>query len=148
MEALTGAARGGAVIWATRRNCHVDRTACAWLLRRFVDPEAEFVFVDDPEHVPPGATAFDLRGAELGHREGRCSFESILVVYELEDPALARLGRVVHEADLRDERFDAPEAAGLDAVVRGLGAIARDDDELLLLSGPIYDGLYERWRRR
>jgi hypothetical protein len=134
------------VIWATRRRCHVDRTACAWLVRRFVDPAAEFVFVDDPDEIPPDATAFDLRGAELGHRDGRCSFESILVAYELDEPGLARLGRVVHEADLRDERFDAPEAPGLDAVVRGLGAIARDDHELLLLTAPIYDGLYERWR--
>ena len=133
--------------WATRRNCHVDRTACAWLLRRFVDPEAEFVFVGDPDEVPAGATPFDMRGAVLGHREGRCSFESIVLAYQLDDPALARLGRVVHEADLRDERFDAPEAPGLDEVVRGLGAIARDDDELLLLTGPVYDGLYERWRQ-
>jgi hypothetical protein len=131
--------------WATRRNCHVDRAACAWLLRRFVDPEAVFVFVDDPDDVPADATPFDMRGAELGHREGRCSFESILVRYELDDPGLARLGRVVHEADLHDERFDAPEAAGLDAVVRGLGAVSRDDEELLLLSGPVFDGLYERW---
>lgn len=134
------------MIWATRRNCRVDRTACAWLLRRFVDPDAEFVFVDDPDEVPAGATPFDLRGAELGHRDGNCSFESIVARYELEDPALARLGRVVHEADLHDERFDAPEASGLDAVVRGLSAIARDDDELLLLTAPVYDGLYERWR--
>lgn len=131
--------------WATRKDCHVDRTACAWLIRRFVDPDAEFVFVSDPDEVPADATPFDIRGVELGHREGRCSFESILVKYGLDEPALARLGEIVHEADLGDERYEAPEAAGLDAVIRGLGA-QRDDRELLELTGPIYDGLYDRLR--
>ena len=126
------------MIWATRRHCHVDRTASAWLIRRFVDPEARFVFVDDPDGVPAHATPFDIAGAELSHREGRCSFESIL-----EDPALGRIGRIVHEADIGDERFDAPEAPGLDAVVRALGRVARDDDELMGLSGPVFEGLYE-----
>jgi hypothetical protein len=131
--------------WATRKDCHVDRTACAWLIRRFVDPDAEFVFVSDPDEVTADATPFDIRGVELGHRDGRCSFESILVKYELDDPALRRLGEIVHEADLGDERYEAPEAPGLDAVIRGLGA-SRDDPELLELSGPIYDGLYDRLR--
>ena len=131
--------------WATRKDCHVDRTACAWLIRRFVDPDAEFVFVSDPDEVPGDATPFDIRGVELGHRDGRCSFESSLVKYELQDGALERLGQIVHEADLGDERFEASEAAGLDAVIRGLGA-QRDDLELLELTGPIYDGLYERFR--
>ena len=129
--------------WATRKNCHVDRTACAWLIRRFVDPDAEFVFVSDPDEVPADATPFDIRGVELGHRDGRCSFESILVRYDLDDPALDRLGQIVHEADLADEHFEAPEAPGLDAVVRGLG-IGREDAQLLELTSPIYDGLYER----
>jgi hypothetical protein len=133
--------------WATRKNCHVDRTACAWLIRRFVDPDAEFVFVSDPDEVPADATPFDMRGVTLGHREGRCSFESILVEHGLDDPALARLGEIVHEADLGDERFEAPEAPGLDAVVRGLG-IGRGDPELLELTRPIYDGLYARYTGR
>ena len=132
--------------WATRKNCHVDRTACAWLIRRFVDAEAEFVFVSDPDDVPPDATPFDMRGVELGHREGRCSFESIIVKYGLDDPALDRLAQIVHEADLGDERFEAPEAPGLDAVIRGLGA-QRSDPELLELTGPVYDGLYARFAR-
>jgi hypothetical protein len=133
--------------WATRENCHVDRTACAWLIRRFVDPEAEFLFVSDPDEVPDDATPFDIRGVELGHREGRCSFESILVRYRLTDPGLARLAQIVHEADLGDERYVAPEAPGLDAVIRALGH-ARGDPELLELTGPIYEGLYERYRDR
>jgi hypothetical protein len=129
------------MIWATRRNCRVDRTACAWLIRRFVDPDATFVFVGDPDEVPDGATPFDMRGAELSHRDGGCSFETILRRYDLEDPALERLARIVHEADLGDERFDAPEASGLDLVIRALGD-NRTDDELLELSDPLYEALY------
>jgi hypothetical protein len=129
------------VRWATRPRCRVDRTACAWLIRRFVDPDAEFVFVADAGDVPDDATAFDMRGVELTHRNGSCSFETFLVVYGLDDPALRRLAEIVHEADLADERFAAPEAPGVDAVVRAL-ARGRTDDELLAATAPIYDGLY------
>jgi hypothetical protein len=132
--------------WATRRNCHVDRAACAWLIRRFLDPEAEFVFVDDQDEVPPDATAFDIRGAELSHHGGDCSFESFLRRYELDDPVLWELAKIVHEADLADERYDAPEAPGLDVLLRGLSMV-RDDEQLLALSGPLFDGLYE-YRKR
>jgi hypothetical protein len=133
--------------WATRAGVHVDRTACAWLIRRFIDPDAEFVFVHDPDEVPADATPFDMRGAELSHREGGCTFETMLARYELDDPALEAIARIVHEADLDDERFDAPEARGLDVIVRGLSMIAGSDEEMLSLSSPIYDGLYE-YRRR
>jgi hypothetical protein len=132
--------------WATRRHCHVDRAGCAWLIRRFIDPEAEFVFVDDPEEVPADATAFDMRGAELSHHGGACSFEAFLRHYELSDPVLWELARIVHEADLADERYDAPEAPGLDVLLRGLSMV-REDEELLALSGPLFDGLYE-YRKR
>jgi hypothetical protein len=116
------------MIWATRRHVHIDRTACAWLIRRFIDPDARFVFVDDPDEVPADATRFDMRGVELGHRDGRCTFETILVRYDLNDPALERLGQVVHEADIGDEHYDAPEASGLDALLRGLALRAADDE--------------------
>jgi hypothetical protein len=129
------------VIWATRRNCHVDRTACAWLIRRFVDPEATFVFVADPDEVPTGATPFDMRGVELTHSGGDCTFETIVKRYELDDPALGRLAQIVHEADLCDDRFDAPEAPGLDLAIRALGR-RRTDDELLTLTDPLYEALY------
>jgi hypothetical protein len=131
------------VKWATRRHCHIDRTACAWLIRRFVDPEATFVFVDDPDDIPPDATAFDVRGVELSHHGGDCSFETFLKAYDLEDPALDAIARIVHQADIGDERFDAPEAVGLDSVIRGLSLVVRDDDELLLVSAPLFEGLYE-----
>jgi hypothetical protein len=133
--------------WATRAGVHVDRTACAWLIRRFVDPEAEFVFVHDPDEVPADATPFDMRGVELSHRGGACTFETMLASYGIDDPALEDIARIVHEADLDDERFDAPEAAGLDVIVRGLSLVADSDEHMLELTGPIYDGLYEHRRR-
>jgi hypothetical protein len=133
--------------WATRAGIHVDRTACAWLIRRFLDPEAEFVFVHDPDEVPADAMPFDMRGAELSHHAGRCTFETMLTHYELNDPALADIARIVHEADLEDERYDAPEGRGLDVILRGLSLVAESDEQMLELSGPIYDGLYE-YRRR
>jgi hypothetical protein len=135
------------MIWATRRHVHIDRTACAWLIRRFVDRDARFVFVDDPDEVPAGSTPFDMRGVELGHHDGRCSFESILVRYDLDDPALERIGRVVHEADIGDERYDAPEAPGLDALLRGLALRAADDDEMIEMTQPLFDALYAHWSR-
>jgi hypothetical protein len=130
------------VKWATRSGVHVDRAACAWLIRRFVDPEAEFVFVDDADDVPADATPFDMRGVELSHHGGECSFEAFLRRYEPDDPALAAIARIVHEADVGDERYDAPEAAGLDILVRGLSRV-RTDDEVLALTGPLFDGLLE-----
>src|ERR687897_96497 len=132
--------------WATRRHCHVDRAACAWLIRRFIDPEAEFVFVDDADEVPADATAFDMRGVELSHHGGDCSFETILRHYQLDDPVLWDLARIVHEADLADDRYDAPEAPGLDVVLRGLSMVA-SDQEVITLTGRLFDGLYEHRRR-
>ena len=127
--------------WATRPRCHVDRTACAWLIRRFVDPAAEFVFVEDVDDVPADATPFDMRGVDLGHMNGGCSFERFLEVYELDEPALQRIAEIVHEADVGDERFHAPEAAGIDLTVRAL-ALGRGDAELFEHTDALYDGLY------
>ena len=133
--------------WATRPRCHVDRAACAWLIRRFIDPEATFVFVDDPDDVPGDAVGFDMRGVELSHRGGDCSFETFLRVYQLDDPVFGELARIVHEADLDDGRYDAPEAPGLDAVLRGLSLTGTDDDTLAVATR-IFDGLYEFHRQR
>jgi hypothetical protein len=116
------------------------------LIARFIDPDAEFLFVDDPDEVPGDATAFDIRGAELSHHGGECSFEAFLRRYELDDPVLGAIARIVHEADLEDERYDAPEARGLDVLLRGLSMV-RSDQQVLELSGPLYDGLYEYLKR-
>jgi hypothetical protein len=134
------------MIWATRTGPHVDRAACAWLIRRFIDPDATFLFVDDPADVPEDATPFDMRGAHLSHHGEDCTFETILKRHRLEDPVLWDIAKIVHEADLADERFDAPEAPGLDVLMRGLSMV-RGDEEVLSISAPLFDGLYE-YRKR
>jgi len=132
--------------WATRAGIHIDRAACAWLIRRHVDPDAEFVFVADPVAVPADATPFDMRGVDLSHHRGDCTFETIVRRYDLTDPVLWKIGEIVHEADIDDERYDAPEAPGLDVVLRGLSMVC-DDEQILRVTGPVFDGLYEYHRR-
>jgi hypothetical protein len=134
------------VKWATRAGVHIDRAACAWLIRRFIDRDAEFVFVADLGEIPPDVTGFDIRGAELSHHGADCSFETVLRRYELDDPVLWRIAAIVHEADLDDERYDAPEAPGFDVALRGLSMIL-PDAETLVLTGPLFDGVYEYYRR-
>ena len=126
--------------WATRAGVHIDRAACAWLIRRFIDTDAQFVFVRDRSEVPPDATAFEIPGAQLAHHDGDCTFEVLLRRFELTDPALWTIARIVHEADIGDERYPAPEAPGLAAVILGL-ASAGDDEHTLKASQPIFDGL-------
>jgi hypothetical protein len=131
--------------WVTRVDCHVDRTACAWLIRRHIDPDATFQFVDDPSRLPPDATPFDIPGHPFSHHGPDCTFEVLLEHHGLTDAGLVALARVIHEADVEDERFDAPEAVGLDAIVRGMGRIM-DDDALLEATLPMYDGLVAQLR--
>jgi hypothetical protein len=135
--------------WITRKNANVDRIACPWLIRHFVDPQAEFLFVPAEEVTATaersGATPFDVTGVELGHVDGRCSFESILVKYTLTDPALTLLGRIVHGADIPADITIEAEAAGLRAVAYGFAQLHGDNDhEKIRLEGPMYDALY-RW---
>jgi hypothetical protein len=135
--------------WITRKNANVDRVACPWLIRRFVDPDAEFLFVA-PDQVAAaaareGAIPFDVPGVELGHVDGRCSFESILLKYGLTDPALARLARIVHGADIPKEIDVTPQSAGLRAIAYGFALLLGEDDQTKLrLEAPMYDALY-RW---
>ena len=134
--------------WVTREHVHVDRVACPWLIKNFVDPDAEFIFVPGEEVMNvaerDGATPFDARGqAELDHHEGRCSFESIVKKYNLTDPALQGVARIVHSADVAADRGTAPEAAGLEAIARGFGLLPHaDDHEILKKQFPVYDALY------
>ena len=132
--------------WATRAGVHIDRAACAWLIRRFVDPDAAFVFVADPADVPEDATPFDMRGVELAHHGSDCTFETILRRHDLSDPVLWRLAQIVHEADIDDALYDAPEAAGLDVALRGLSLVGTDE-QTLAVSAVVFDGLYEFYRR-
>ena len=132
--------------WATRAGVHIDRAACAWLIGRYVDPEAEFVFVTDPDDVPADATPFDMRGVELGHHGSDCTFETVLRRYDLTDPVLWRIAAIVHEADIEDEAYDAPEAAGFDLILRAL-SVSNDDTGVLALTDPIFDAVYTYLRR-
>ncbi len=115
-------------------------------MRRFVDPDATFVFVEDPADAPADATPFDMRGVELSHHDGDCTFETILRRYALDDPVLWELAALVHEADLADDRYVELGAPGLDAICRGL-TLVLDDERSLEVSGAMFDGLYEHRRQ-
>jgi hypothetical protein len=132
--------------WVTRKGAKVDRVACPWLIRRFVDPQAEFLFVpaDEVAQVAErqGAIPFDAPGVELGHRDGKCSFEAIIAKYDLRDPALARLAGIVHGADVSADVDRAPESRGLKAIAEGFALTTPDDHEKLRLESPLYDALY------
>ena len=126
-------------LWVTRPHPHVDRLACAWLIRRFVDPEATIRYA---ETAGEGEVSFDMKGAEFGHRRNRCTFETMLAAFGLEgDPALATLAGIVHEIDLRDASTR-PEVAGLDAILRGWSATGWTDTELEGHGIALFEGLY------
>jgi hypothetical protein len=136
--------------WVTRSHVHVDRVACPWLIKRFVDNEAEFLFVPS-SHVKrvateTGATPFDAQDVELGHHESRCSFESIVLKYELKDPALQRLAKIVHSADVATDIDKDPIARGLEAIAVGYSLRYPDDEENLDYQFEVYDALYS-WCR-
>ena len=135
--------------WVTRKNANVDRIACPWLISKFVDADAEFIFVPADEVMSvaarEGALPYDVPGVELGHVDGRCSFESIIVKYEINDPALDLLAKIVHGADVSTDRGIVPEAAGLYAIANGFALVhGEEDHEKIRLETPLYDALY-RW---
>ena len=137
--------------WVTRKNAAVDRIACPWLIRRFIDKDAEFLYVEPGEVARIAreldAVPYDVDGAELGHVDGRCSFESILLKYGLDDPGLVRMARIVHGADVEADVDTSPEAAGLKAIAMGFRRVygERDQEKLEAEMG-MYDALYE-WCR-
>lgn len=133
--------------WITRKNAHVDRIACPWLIRRFVDKDPVFIYVPTEEVLAVAerekATPYDVKGVELGHVDGRCSFESIMVKYKLTDPALQKLAKIVHGADVAADINIVPEAAGLKAIAHGFALMYGDNDhEKIRLETPLYDALY------
>lgn len=127
--------------WVTRPRPHVDRLASAWLIKRWIDPGAEFLFAP-PEEFPPDAVAFDAPGAELSHQGEDCTFETLLKRAGLRDRRLAHLAEIVHEADLRDDKFLREEARGIDLATRGLLAALKDDRQVLAHGLVLFDGLY------
>jgi hypothetical protein len=134
--------------WITRANVKVDRVACPWLIRRFIDPQAEFLFVPAdrvaPEAERQQAVPYDVPGVELGHHGPRCSFEAILDKYDLaSDPALVLLGRIVNGADTDNALYRQPEGAGLKAVAEGFRHLGyQDDHEINAAEWIVYDALY------
>jgi hypothetical protein len=134
------------MLWVTRSHVHVDRVACPWLIQRFIDNEAEFLFVPksqvDKAVVETGAIPFDAPGVELGHHEGRCSFESIMLKYDLKDPGLERLAKIVHAADVSEDIDSDPIGRGLEAIATGFSLRFPDDEENLEYQFDMYDALY------
>ena len=124
--------------WVTRSHVHVDRVACPWLITRFIDSEAEFIYVakNQVEKVVTemGAIPYDVPNVELGHKNGKCSFESIVEKYELTDPALLRLAQIIHAADIESELHTDTIAAGLEAIATGFSVRFPDDLENLVVS--------------
>jgi len=137
--------------WVTRERPKTDRIACPWLVLHFIDPDAEFLFVPAADVLEvtarEGGLSFDARGARFDHRDGLCTFEVLLEEYELDEPALELLGRIVHGADVAEDRDATPQSRGLLAVAEGFHLLELDDHRQLELSLPVYDALYA-WCRR
>lgn len=140
--------------WITRERVKVDRVACPWLIRRFVDPDAEFLFVPRDQVLAvatrEGAIPYDVENVELGHHGKKCSFEAILEKYNLlGDPALVLLGQIVNGADTDNTLYHQPEGPGLEAIAEGFRHLGfKDDHDIIAHESIIYDALYEYCRRQ
>ena len=139
--------------WITRERVKVDRVACPWLIKKFIDPQAEFLFaarekvLEVPEHE--GAIPFDVPGVELGHHGGKCSFEALVAKYEIEEPAVQLLAKIVHGADVKQDLYGRPEAPGLEAIAKGFRHLGlKDDHEVLAKEFIVYDALYAYCRQK
>jgi hypothetical protein len=134
--------------WVTRKRPHIDRLATAWLIQRFIDKRPRFLFIEDGARVE-GGVHYDMADAEFTHRGEDCTFETVVKEFGLAgDPALRGLAEIVHDVDLKDNKFNRLEAAGLDATVRGLGELIKDDRKLVRQAGVVFDGLYEHLGQR
>lgn len=132
--------------WVTREHPKTDRIACPWLIKNFIDPEAEFLYVPADQVLDvaarEGAHSYDAPGADYTHRDGLCSFEVLVEEYRIEDPALRLLARIIHGADVSDDRDATPQSRGLLAIAEGFHLLALGDHRQLELSLPVYDALY------
>lgn len=151
-EQLAGGAAAEALkgrIWVTRRGVYVDRIASAWLIRRFIDPDAKFKFVPAKGYAPePEELRFDMYEGEYTHEGDRCTFEMLLARAGLDDPALAAIGEIVHDIDLKDGKFGREEASGIARVMDGIAAANKDDERRLERGAAVLDDLYEIFRKR
>jgi hypothetical protein len=133
--------------WVTRPRPHIDRIASAWLIKRFIDPDAQFLFTP-PGEFPKDAIAFDAPGVELSHQGEDCTFETLIKRARLRDRRLVRLAEIVHEADLRDGKYPHEEARGIDVAIRALLAASSDDHQVLAQGMTLCEGLYATTSRR
>jgi hypothetical protein len=129
-------------LWVTRPRPGVDRMSSAWLIRRFIDPAASFAFITDAKTAPAGAVPFDMYGAGFGHEGDRCTFETLILKFGIGDRAAARLSEVVHDLDLKDGKYAAPEAATLGAAIDGLQMSCGDDHQLLEQGIILFEAMY------
>ena len=132
--------------WVTRERPKTDRIACPWLIRKFIDPDAEFLYVPAEEVLVAAARerahSYDAPGAEYTHRDGLCSFEVLVEEYGIDDPAVARLALIVHGADVAEDLDATPQSPGLKAIAEGFSYAETDDQRQLELELPVYDALY------
>ncbi len=139
--------------WVTRENASVDRIACPWLIKRFIDLDAEFLYVSKDQVLAvaesEGAHSYDAPGAEYTHRDGKCSFEALVEDFDLTgDPGVVRLAEIVHAADVSEDANAAPEGAGLSAIAHGFSLLhGKEDHRKIELESPMYDALYA-WCRQ
>src|SRR5262245_41820862 len=132
--------------WLTRPRPEIDRVGSAWLIRRFIDPKARFVFSNDPAKFPD-ALPFDMVDAEFSHHGEDCTFETLVKRFDLADKALFKMAEMVHEADLEDGKFSHPECVGIDRVLKGWARLGLSDEQLLDKGGECFDALYEYLRK-
>ena len=139
--------RPAGATWVTRAGVFVDRIASAWLIRRFIDPKAVFRFVPARRYTPQaGELRFDMYEGEYTHAGDRCTFETLLHAFELDDPALGEIGQIVHDIDCKDDKFGRPEAPGILMVLQGIANSTADDLERIARGSAIFDGLHEQLR--
>jgi hypothetical protein len=136
-------------VWVTRQGLHVDRIASAWLIRRFIDPQARFKFVPAKGYVPQAdEVRFDMFEAEFTHEGDRCTFEVLLARFGLADPALTTIGEIVHDIDLKDGKFGRDETSGIARLIEGIAMLSKDDGQRLERGVTVFDDLYESFRRK
>jgi hypothetical protein len=131
-------------LWATRKHIHIDRLCSAWLIKRFIDPKARFVFISESK-LPDNVIPFDVFGKEFSHHGDDCTFETIIKAFQLRDKSLITLAEIVHDIDIKDGKFGRPEAAGIDIVVRSLSDSLNNDHRTVEVGSILLDTLYERF---
>ena len=141
-----GDARPRGATWVTRKGVFVDRMASAWLIRRFIDPDARLKFVAAKDYKPlAGELRFDMYRGEYTHEGDSCTFETLVRRFSLDDPALTAIAEIVHDLDLKDDKFERPEASGILAVMKGLTAEVDEDEKRIARGTPVFDGLYAQF---